>query len=186
VPYQWVAFWTSDGSEAFDELSDENGIIARCFTNGKTWYCTALNDCFPNCISVWGGGNLTCGVLIAGCTHPKCTCTESPCGEDKMDGVKQFQPTHNADIPSNFTLYQNYPNPFNPLTKIVFDIPRAGFVKLEVFNVAGERVAVLVNSTLIPGRHQYEFDATQHASGLYLYKLTAGTFTAIGKMIVLK
>ncbi|MEW6512206.1 MAG: T9SS type A sorting domain-containing protein [Bacteroidota bacterium] len=89
-------------------------------------------------------------------------------------------------IPMVYTLEQNYPNPFNPSTKIEFSIPTASVVTLKVFNILGQEVATLVNEQLNAGSHRVTFDATKFASGMYLYKITAGTFTSTRKMLLLK
>jgi hypothetical protein len=73
--------------------------------------------------------------------------------------------------PESITLSQNYPNPFNPITTIEFSLPDFDYVTLEVFNVAGQNVATLLNGGLIPGYHSIQFDASELASGLYFYRL---------------
>jgi len=88
--------------------------------------------------------------------------------------------------PSNFTLEQNYPNPFNPSTKISFSTKNAAQVSLEVYNVMGQKLATLVNGVVTSGNHTVTFDATNFASGMYLYKLTAGNFTSVKSMMLIK
>jgi hypothetical protein len=100
----------------------------------------------------------------------------------KLTGVEFTQP----EIPVAFELYQNYPNPFNPSTKIGFALPRESKVKLEVFNVLGERVAVLKDEVMPAGVHVVEFNATGLSSGVYFYRLTAGDFVATKKMVLMK
>ena len=91
-----------------------------------------------------------------------------------------------AELPEAFALYPNYPNPFNPSTEIAFAIPRAGTVSLEIFNIAGRRVAVPLQEYLAAGEHRIEWDATGLASGVYLYRLTMGDFSQTRKMMLLK
>jgi hypothetical protein len=88
--------------------------------------------------------------------------------------------------PTEFALHNNYPNPFNPSTTIGFDIPVAGHALLEVFNTLGERVATLVDETKHPGRYTVSFDASRQSSGLYFYRLRAGSFTAVLRMMLTK
>lgn len=88
--------------------------------------------------------------------------------------------------PSVFALEQNYPNPFNPTTKIEYSIAKAGNVQLVVFNSIGEEIAVLVNETQQAGRYEINFDASRLSSGVYFYKITAGEFNSIKKMILIK
>jgi hypothetical protein len=87
---------------------------------------------------------------------------------------------------NTYALYQNYPNPFNPTTRISFDMPRGGPVTLKVYNPIGQEVASLVNGNLGAGSHVVTWDASNFTSGLYLYRLVAGTFAAERKMLLLK
>jgi photosystem II stability/assembly factor-like uncharacterized protein len=88
--------------------------------------------------------------------------------------------------PDNFILYQNYPNPFNPLTKIIFEIPKASQVKLKVYDILGRELKVLVNEYKTAGKYEIEFDGSKYVSGVYFYELTAGDFTLVKKLILLK
>jgi hypothetical protein len=90
------------------------------------------------------------------------------------------------EIPSAFALYQNYPNPFNPTTTVAFDLPREVQVTLRVFDMLGREVAVLVHRRLPAGRHALPLSTHELASGAYLYRLDAETFTQIRKMMILK
>ncbi|MCF8241993.1 MAG: T9SS type A sorting domain-containing protein [Melioribacteraceae bacterium] len=89
-------------------------------------------------------------------------------------------------IAHKFDLSQNYPNPFNPSTLISFSIPEAGLVTLKIYNILGQEVATLVNRDMTTGSYEVEFNASKLASGLYLYKLDAGNYTATKKMMLLK
>jgi hypothetical protein len=97
--------------------------------------------------------------------------------------------------PLTFMLEQNYPNPFNPTTTINYQIPtsgffqiweREGFVTLQLYDVLGREVRVLVNGFMMPGSYSVTFDAGTLPSGVYFYRLTAGTNTAIRRMLLLK
>jgi hypothetical protein len=88
--------------------------------------------------------------------------------------------------PEKFELSQNFPNPFNPSTVISFSVPVSGDVNLSVFNTLGEKVSELVNGTMEAGAHKVEFNATGLPSGLYFYKISSGSFSAIKKMVLLK
>ena len=88
--------------------------------------------------------------------------------------------------PLQFSLENNYPNPFNPTTTIAFTSPKSGKVKLQVFNVLGQRVATLWDGYLNGGRHRILFDASNLASGIYLYSLSQGNRTITRKMMLLK
>ena len=89
-------------------------------------------------------------------------------------------------LPTNFIFYQNYPNPFNPITKITFYLPRNANVKLIVYDMLGKEVKSIVNSKLSMGRHEYDFDGSNFASGVYYYKLISDEFVETKKMILLK
>jgi hypothetical protein len=96
-----------------------------------------------------------------------------------------------SGLPDQIHLEQNYPNPFNPDTKIEFSLERRSEVLLEVYNVLGQRVAVLVNQVLPAGDHRAQFtgfadDGRAVASGLYLYRLTAGETVVNRKMLLLR
>lgn len=88
--------------------------------------------------------------------------------------------------PSTFELSQNYPNPFNPTTQISYALPEMTNVRLEVFNVQGQRVALLVNEQQTPGTYSATFDASGLSSGVYLYKLQADGFSKTQKMLLVK
>jgi len=96
-----------------------------------------------------------------------------------------------APIPEHFELSQNYPNPFNPVTQIEFSVPRSSYVKLDVFNALGQKIRGLVSERLAAGRKRVTWDGADDAgkpvaSGVYLYRLTAGDFADTKKMLILK
>jgi len=98
-----------------------------------------------------------------------------------VTGIEQL-----GEIPQSFALLQNYPNPFNPETKIRFEIPVTSFVNISVFNLLGEKVATLVNENLGQGVYEKSFGASNLTSGVYIYKLTAGSYTMTKKMMLMK
>lgn len=89
-------------------------------------------------------------------------------------------------IVQGFELKQNYPNPFNPSTTINFSIPKSGFVKLAIFDLLGKEVVSLVNETRSAGNYEINFNASSLSSGIYIYKITSGEFTASKQMILIK
>jgi len=91
-----------------------------------------------------------------------------------------------SKAPLKFALAQNYPNPFNPETKINFTLPKAERVKIEIFNALGQRMATVVNKTLSAGEHQIIFKAQSLSSGVYFYRIEAGKFNAVRKMMLIK
>ncbi len=88
--------------------------------------------------------------------------------------------------PRTFNLDQNYPNPFNPSTTITYSVPQSGKVKLAVYNLIGQEVAVLVNGVVSEGSHQVEFNAKSLPSGAYFYKLQGENSVSVKKMLLLK
>jgi hypothetical protein len=96
------------------------------------------------------------------------------------------QPSLGAGVPTAYALEQNYPNPFNPTTEIAFSLPRAGHVKLSIYNLSGREVATLINDALHAGRYSQTFDASRFSSGVYVYRLETQEYTATQKMILLK
>ncbi len=89
-------------------------------------------------------------------------------------------------LPLTYALHPNYPNPFNPVTNIQFTIPEQADVKLQIYNVLGRQVDVLVNETLPIGHHKILWNPKNLSSGVYFYKLEAGSFMKTRKMILLK
>ena len=101
-----------------------------------------------------------------------------------------------TNIPNSYTLSQNFPNPFNPMTKIKFDLPSYGFpigafgndksVVLKVYDILGKEIQTLVNQQLQPGSYEVTFDGNNFSTGVYYYRLSAGTFTETKKMMLIK
>ncbi|KAA0222370.1 T9SS C-terminal target domain-containing protein [candidate division KSB1 bacterium] len=89
-------------------------------------------------------------------------------------------------IVSTFKLEQNYPNPFNPETVISFSLPRAGLATLKIYDALGREVATLTNHMMAAGEHQIRWRSSGLASGVYFYRLQAGNFSAVKKMLMLQ
>ena len=90
------------------------------------------------------------------------------------------------ELPEKFNLYQNYPNPFNPVTNIKFDIAKASFVKIVIFDVLGREVKALINNEMQPGKYSINWDAGLHNSGIYFVKINAGDYSEIKRMALVK
>ena len=91
-----------------------------------------------------------------------------------------------GNVPVSFRLNQNYPNPFNPSTKISFSLESAGKTTLTIYNILGQKVATLLSQELSAGNHEVNFNASNLSSGVYLYRLDSGDFTAVKKMMIMK
>ena len=89
-------------------------------------------------------------------------------------------------LPTAFALGQNYPNPFNPSTTFEFELFSTEIATIKVFDILGREVATLLNERLTPGRYRSTWDASHYASGMYVYRLTAGQFTSTRRMVLLK
>ncbi len=89
-------------------------------------------------------------------------------------------------LPREFSLSQNYPNPFNPSTVIAYSLPYDSHVELAVFNYLGQQVALLVDEQMDAGYHRAIFKNSGLASGVYLYRLRAGHFSATKKLVLLR
>ncbi len=98
---------------------------------------------------------------------------------------------YSGEIPKRFDLHQNFPNPFNPETRIRFDIPadmkrQSAYVRLVIYDVLGREVSTLINKQMAPGSYEVTWNAANYNSGVYFYKLTAGSFTETKKMAAVK
>ena len=107
------------------------------------------------------------------------------------DGVfRSTQVTHADEpeepLPAKFILKQNYPNPFNTKTNIGYVLPEQSDVRLDVYNLKGQKVEKLINSGEDAGYHSVQWDASGYSSGLYFYKLTAGNVSLTKRMVLLK
>jgi hypothetical protein len=86
----------------------------------------------------------------------------------------------------DYKLNQNYPNPFNPTTTISFQLPVTSYVTLKVYDILGNEISSLVDETKSPGSYSISFDGSTLASGMYLYRLDAGNYSQVRKMVLLK
>lgn len=106
----------------------------------------------------------------------------NPLLSNLVTGVEQSE----EGMPAVFGLAQNYPNPFNPTTTIYFDIPVKSHVTLKVYNVIGQEVVTLVEEEKTPGRYSVRLNAAALASGAYFYRLVAGNYVAVKKLLLLR
>lgn len=105
-----------------------------------------------------------------------------------FDGSYEYSSEINVvvELPIEYALEQNYPNPFNPSTNIKYSIPEDGFVKLVVYNMLGEQVASLIETNQKAGRYEVTFNASELASGVYIYRLEAANYTSSKKLMLMK
>ncbi len=152
------------------------GQIYKTENGGKTWRTqNSLNESFIrkfyalNDSEVWACGG---GGKIIYTTN----------GGDTITSIHQIS----SNVPDRFDLSQNYPNPFNPVTKINYDLPKSGMVKLVVYDILGREIKILVNEFTQAGKYSVEFDGSKFASGVYFYRIQAGDFMSVKKMLMIK
>jgi hypothetical protein len=90
------------------------------------------------------------------------------------------------EIPGAYSLYQNYPNPFNPVTNITFSLPSRSFVSLKIFDALGREQANIISEELDAGTYSRQWSADGIASGVYFYRLQAGSYAETKKLILLR
>jgi hypothetical protein len=98
----------------------------------------------------------------------------------------RLSPSSTRELPASFAIEQNYPNPFNPVTVIGYQLPVAARVTMKVYNILGEEVVTLIDEVQEAGYKSLKVDMSQFSSGVYYYKLSAGTFTEIKKMMLVR
>jgi hypothetical protein len=103
-----------------------------------------------------------------------------------VEGIVSVDEITDDRKPDLFSLNQNYPNPFNPSTKIKFSLPKPEIVKIEVYNTLGQKVEIIQNQQMKAGYHEVEFSATNLSSGVYFYRIEAGEFQDVKKMVLIK
>ena len=117
--------------------------------------------------------------------------TLGPNGSISYEGGSLLIPTsvdisQLSELPAKFAMFQNYPNPFNPSTTIRFDLPKQANVILKVYDIMGREVAELLNDKVEAGSYSVVWDARAYASGIYYYRITAGDFVSVKKLVVMK
>ena len=103
-----------------------------------------------------------------------------------IEGTKVVSAEDVTEIPQSFSLAQNYPNPFNPSTVITYTLPKSGNVKLEIYNIMGQRISTLVDEFEHSGIHKLQFDAQNIASGVYFYRIQINSTTITKSMVLLR
>lgn len=128
------------------------------------------------------------GTLISICTFPLANGGTGAANKHVPQSAVPVTVTvvSSSALPMNFELKQNYPNPFNPSTTIGYSIPAEAKVTLEVLDVLGRKVATLVDAVQSAGFHSCRWEANDVPSGVYFYRMKAGTYTKTLKMIQLK
>jgi hypothetical protein len=105
-------------------------------------------------------------------------CVGGECSDGVEERIKKF--------PGEYRLSQNYPNPQNPTSTITYDLPKASYVTLNIYNTLGQQVTTLIDEQKQPGRYDILFDGSKLTSGVYFYRIVAGEFTQTKKMILIR
>lgn len=103
-----------------------------------------------------------------------------------VNGIINSVDQEDSEIPTELVLKQNFPNPFNPSTLIEYSIPVSSFVELTVYDLSGRIIESLVSSNQSAGNHQVNFNASNLASGIYIYQLRANGLVVTNKMTLIK
>jgi len=180
VKYNTLAAWKTITSK------DANSInINPASPFGGSGQLTSLTDLhWVSKPSASFGGSPVTGITtdIDGATR---NATKPYMGAHEGPSLVSIEKT-NSTVPAEFILKQNYPNPFNPATNISFDLKKESQASLRVYDMLGREIAVLVNERLSPGTYNVKFSAGQLASGIYLYRLSAGGYSETKSMTLLK
>ncbi|MEO1023465.1 MAG: T9SS type A sorting domain-containing protein [Bacteroidota bacterium] len=194
VTYEWVLYAASDSSEIVAVPSDNDGTS------------TMVTLPFETVDGLLAGAGLTVGqsadfvwnVRVSDGTDT--LAVSGPSGYDVSTNTfaaTYFQlnltrglitsSENELGLPAEFNLDQNYPNPFNPTTNINFSLPQTSRVTLEVYDMLGRKVSTLINNEQMnAANHTVTFDASSFASGMYIYRIQAGSFTSTRKMMLIK
>ena len=181
VKYLYMSSWRAGNIYGDGGTATDLGMIASVGP-----FTVAVNDSAKAAFAVVVGANL--GDLVANARQAQTDYVAAGGAITILTGVKELP---NAGIPLTFGLEQNYPNPFNPSTTINFALPKSADVALKVYDVLGREVRTLVSERLNAGYQQVVWDGrnafgAQVASGMYIYRITAGDFTSTKKMMMLK
>ncbi|MHB9012029.1 MAG: T9SS type A sorting domain-containing protein [Ignavibacteriaceae bacterium] len=176
--YPWVFSITTKDSNIFATSVDGttgNWNISISTNNGKNWQ--QVNDNLPiNIISrslAIIGGYVFLGTNNGVWRRPI---------SELVTGINERQ----NNLFNSFSLRQNFPNPFNPTTTICYSVPKTSFVTIKVYDVLGKEIETLVNDEKPSGSYKVEFDGSKFTSGIYFYRMQAGSFVETKKLIVLK
>ncbi|MCH7965013.1 MAG: T9SS type A sorting domain-containing protein, partial [Bacteroidetes bacterium] len=179
-----------DGDGDMDVLSASVGDYYYNIDSEITWYENDGNESFtPHIITTNAlGANSVYAVDVD--NDGDMDVLSASAIDDKIAWYENLSPVGvesiSNEIPIEFNLSQNYPNPFNPSTTIRFSIPEVSFVTIKVFNTLGEEITTLINENIIVGNFEVEFYVTALPSGIYFYRLQAGSFVETKKMVFMK
>jgi hypothetical protein len=181
--------WTGYQSDAVfaQHIDSDGGVNDDPFWQADTGAQVSSNEMMLNVTDLVSDG--AGGCIAAWSLAPEYYVADQEGRDLYVQRVNDFLESTNPvspSLPRSYALYQNFPNPFNPVTTIAFDLPQSGNVTLRVFDLLGREVTTLVNGKVAAGTHAIDFDASALPSGLYIYRLTAGTFQQSRKLVLLR
>lgn len=186
--YMWYAGSRGSGNQMVECIG-----VATSKDTGITWTTYTGNPAFLPSSGGWDGGLVMPGsVLLRGDTLDMWYTGIRPPYNTYLMYIGHATTLVTAiterrqEVPQDFMLLQNYPNPFNPGTTIKYELPRASLVSLQVYDILGREVSVLVNERKDPGVHEVSFDGSNLASGVYFYRLQTENFVSSKKFILMK
>jgi len=199
--YQRVTVgYINDSGTQNNDSSRSNTFITNTWYTGETWYSDSIKYTKQDSLVISSSENIYNREYLALCVFSRSAST--PRVDVDWVTVRKFaQPepeiqlgtlitsaieNNKINIPFRTELLQNYPNPFNPSTKIKYTLPKSDKVKIEVFNLLGQQVETLINKQMPSGSHEVVFTAKNLPSGVYLYRIQAGDYQEVRKMILLK
>jgi len=167
---------TVDAGDNVYVSSWESGVFVSTENNGSSWMPLGMSGAGVSSILI----NPTSDNLYAGTNDGKIF--------KKIDAqvTSIEEDTEAEELPTEYRLEQNFPNPFNPTTTIRFSVPETGIYTMKVFNILGQEVTSLLNEQLNVGTHNITFNATNLASGVYIYRLSGNNHHFVKKMVLLK
>jgi len=187
---------TTDGGDTWALIHTNEGIGAgwdMSFTDANTGYiCTGAGKVLKttNAGLNWGVQNTPLTENLYTIHFPSAATGYITTWSGKVlkttNGGATFLTEEKSTTPDKYELFQNFPNPFNPVTTIRWQMLNSANAKIAVYDINGKEVSVIVNQKLQPGTYSVTFNANGISSGVYYYKLTAGSYSAVKKMIIVK
>jgi hypothetical protein len=169
-------YWNGTNSLLIEVCFNNSSYTSNSTVNGTA---NSLNQLKHN------HSDLSSGDGCTGITSPSSSYTARPNVKLTISPSTGIGNENNG-IPTVFSLSQNYPNPFNPVTKINYSIPKQTQVLMKVYDILGREAAVLVNDVKSPGYYSVDFDGTNFSSGVYFYRIEAGSFTDVKRFMLIK
>jgi len=201
----WDGYWAADPRVLFhegvyymwytgaDAMFSHMQLGLATSTDGVTnWIKHPDNPVLRPSPGEWDGGGVECGIVLVRGDTLYMWYDGSPIQKLWQIGLakSQFTAVSVGDggitIPGTHRLLQNYPNPINPTTTITYELPKSSHVRVSVYDILGREVSVLVNERRDAGVHEVKFDGSGLSSGVYLYRLTAGSFVETRKLVLVR